>query len=90
MICHLHYCNRDECEALHTQFSSAQGRSDGIGAPAVIVFQPAVFEHIYDQFETPRVIETPQELRRECARRGVTSEYLANSGIWRSGPERWV
>lgn len=89
MICHLHYCHRDECEALHIENASISPQN-GIGAPAVITFKPAVFEHIYDQFETPRVIETPAELRRECAKRGVTSEYLANSGIWRSGSDRWV
>lgn len=61
-----------------------------IGAPAVITFKPAVFEHMYNAWETPRVIETPQELRAECAKRGVTSEYLRDSLLWRSGPDRWV
>lgn len=92
MICHLHYCRREECEERHASPDSTRVElnSGDIGAPAIITFKPAVFEHIYAPWEKPERIETPQRLREECAKRGVTSEYLHNSLLWRSGPTRWV
>ena len=89
MICHLHYCNREECVERHGVASGGMS-SCGVASPAVITFKPAVFEHMYSAWETPRVMETPQQLREECNRRGLTSEYLRDSGLWRSGPDRWI
>lgn len=61
-----------------------------LGAPAVVVFKPAVFEHMYDPWETPRVIDSPGELLRETAARGVESEYLRDSALWRSRPPKEI
>jgi hypothetical protein len=94
LICHLHYkafpC--DDCDAravLARVFGAFSERSASPGAPAVIVFKEAIFEHIYDPWETPRPIDNPQTLRDECDARGVTSVYLRDSGLWRTHNPKW-
>lgn len=89
MICYIHSCEQpcEQCahaRLIHRLFGSITHSH----APAVIVFKPGVFEHIYDPWETPRVIDTPQELRRECEKRGVESHYLRDSLLWRSRADR--
>lgn len=51
-----------------------------ISAPTIVGFQSGWFEHIADD---PIYIETPQQLREECAKRGKYSKYLENSGVFK-------
>lgn len=88
LICQLHYAARP-CEQCAASQASPP-LPHGLAAPAVIVFKEAVFEHMYHPWERPVPISTPERLRDECNARGVTSEYLRDSGLWRSGPRRWV
>ena len=96
MICHLHYCTTpcDQCavEAFLRRVAPREARPSEplVAAPAVITFRPAVFEHMYHPWETPRVIDTPADLLAETAARGVTSEYLRDSLLWRSRPPREI
>ena len=89
MICYIHSCEKpcDHC-AFAYFLRHVFGPPAHSGASAVITFKPAIFEHIYDPWETPRVIETPQELRAECAKRGVESHYLRDSLLWHSRAAR--
>jgi hypothetical protein len=93
MICYIHACEKPCEQCAHAYFI---GRVFGptystrpIGtAPAVITFKPGVWEHIYHPWETPRHIDTPQELMRESSSRGMESEYLRDSSLWRSRPPK--
>lgn len=89
MICYIHACEKPCDHCAHAYFlRQVFGPPTHSGPAAVITFKPGVFEHIYDPWETPRVIDTPQELRRECAARGVESQYLRDSLLWPSRAAR--
>jgi hypothetical protein len=91
MICYIHACEQpcEECAFSHFLYH-AFGPAPRVGAPSVIVFKPGTFDHIYDPWEKPRVIDTPQELRRECAARGVEVGALRDSLLWPSrAPREW-
>lgn len=88
MICYIHACEKP-CEACaHAYFLRRVFGPPDRHPPAVITFKPGVWEHIYSPWETPRVIDTPQELMRESHARGVESEYLRDSSLWRSRPPK--
>ena len=91
MICYIHACEKP-CEQCHHAYFLRRvfGPPKHAGAPAVIVFRPAVFEHIYHPWEKPHEIDSPQQLLRETSERGLTSEYLRDSSLWRSRPPREV
>jgi hypothetical protein len=58
--------------------------------PALQFFGEHTYEHMYDPWETPRSFSSPEALRQEAERRGVESQALKDSLIWRSGANRWV
>lgn len=58
--------------------------------PALQFFGEQVFEHMYDPWETPVPITSPEVLRQEADKRGVYSNYLRDSLIFKSGSTRWV
>lgn len=95
MICHLHYKSTpcEDCGAraiIKRMFPLLVRVHPEVGSPAVITFKPAIFEHLYHLWEKPREIDTPQALREECESRGMYSEYLRDSTIWRAPSKRWV
>jgi hypothetical protein len=88
VICYVH-ARELPCEVcMHARFLYRVFGPSASRAPAVITFHPAVFEHMYDPWEKPRVIETPADLLRETHARGVESEYLRDSSLWRSRPPK--
>lgn len=94
MICHLHYkpAPCDDCAAhafLRRVFPPVEA-AVGLSAPTVITFKPNTWDNIYHPWETPRELDTPQALREECESRGMYSEYLRDSSLWRTPSRRWV
>lgn len=65
-------------------------RTAPVCAPATQTFTDITLEHMYDPWETPRPISSREELRQECIKRDVTSQYLRDSMLFRSGPTRWI
>lgn len=51
-----------------------------VSAPRIVEFRAGWFEHIAHD---PIFIETPAQLREECAKRGKYSKYLENSGSFK-------
>lgn len=90
MICHLHYAEQPCEQCAVAAVLARAGIATPRGFHSVIVFKEGVFEHIYDPWETPVPIDNPETLRAECEKRGVTSHYLRDSLLWRSGARRWV
>ena len=96
IICQRHYCAKpcDACahDAFLSRVSTASSEarvSVDIASPAVIVFKPLIFEHMFHPWERPRAFDSPRELRAESERRGVTTHYLRDSTLWRSRDPRW-
>jgi len=71
----------DHCDA---------ARARPIAAPLAISFGEHVFEHMFTIDEPVRPFTSREELRQECIKRGVTSDYLANTTMFKSGPDRWI
>ncbi len=91
MMCYLHYCDKpcNECAValfLRRVFPPAEA---AITAPAVITYKPVVLEHMFHPWETPRAYDSPRELRKATQERGLTSEYLRDSSLWRSRDPAW-
>lgn len=86
-ICHLHY---EAAPCKQCAAGVLTRGSDRLRLPSIITFKETTFENIYDPWERPRPIDNPETLRQECAKRGVTSHYLRDSLLWRSGERRWV
>ena len=94
MICLLHYDARPCNQCALDAFTRRVFADDVIGeatihAPAVIIYKPVVLQHMFHPWETPRAFDSPRELRAETQRRGVTSEYLRDSSLWRSRDPAW-
>jgi hypothetical protein len=76
------------CEADKARTAALGARP--LAAPALQFFGEHVFEHMYDPWEKMPTISSPEVLRQEAEKRGLTSEYLRDSLIHKSGPNRWV
>lgn len=62
-----------------------------IFAPAVQSF-PSDFicEHAFHEGERPHPVSSRRELNELVTSRGLTSEYLRDSSVWKSGADRWI
>lgn len=94
LVCQRHYCAKPCDGCAHDAFVRRMYTDDviastNITSPAVIVFRPLVFEHMFHPWETPRAFDSPRELRKEAEARGVTPHYLRDSTLWRSRDPRW-
>lgn len=92
-ICYIHYTQRPCEQCALSAFARRAGvchpsPSHGLTAPAVITFKSATFDNLYHPWETPREITTPAELLHETSSRGMYSEYLRDSLLWRDRPAR--
>lgn len=47
-------------------------------------------EHAFHPWELVVPVSSREELRQQCADRGVESHYLRDSSTWRSGRTRWI
>jgi hypothetical protein len=90
-MCYLHYCDKpcNECAIRLFLRRVFPPEDTGLQAPAVIVYRPVVLEHMFHPWEKPRAFDSPRELRAETERRGVTSEYLRDSSLWRHRDPAW-
>jgi hypothetical protein len=58
---------------------------------AVHRFYEGFYPHITGPLEPEIYITSPEQLRRECRKRGLTSQYLEDREIWRKRePSRWI
>ena len=91
MMCYLHYSLRpcNECAIAAFLRHVFPPDAHSITSPAVITYKPVILEHMFHPWETPRAFDTPRELRAETERRGVTSEYLRDSSLWRHRDPAW-
>jgi hypothetical protein len=55
-------------------------------APRIHTFHTGLYEHLDTN---PVRIDNPQQLRDECAVRGLTSHYMEDSETWRKRVSRW-
>jgi hypothetical protein len=90
-MCYLHYCPKpcNECAIRLFLLRVFPPQYDSITAPAVITYKPVILEHMFHPWETPRAFDSPRELRKETEARGVTSEYLRDSSLWRHRDPAW-
>jgi len=59
--------------------------------PAVVSFpDELVMEHAFDPWDPVRPVSSREELRQLCNKQGVTSHYLRDSMVWKTGETRWV
>lgn len=55
--------------------------------PRIILFRPAVYENMdLDDL----YIDSAQQLATECAKRGLTPQYLRDINLWRPKSGRWI
>jgi hypothetical protein len=55
-------------------------------APRIHTFYAGAYEHLDTD---PVQIDNPQQLRDECAARGLTSKYMEETETWRKRVPRW-
>lgn len=91
MLCYLHYCPKPCAQCAHDRFLARVFPPQRIArSTSVISFGEHVYDNIFHPWEKPFPISSPEQLRQECVARGVNSERLQNSMIWRSGETRWI
>lgn len=86
MICHLHY---SELPCAQCAVRKELIRADGLPAPAVITFKEHTNENMFHPWEKPYAVSSQHHLAQECRDRGLTSEYLRDSSIWRTREPKW-
>lgn len=91
MICHLHY-QQQPCEQCGV---NAFLRRVGLLADtprryhSVQSFGEIVIDNMFAPWETPFPVTSREQLREECAKRGVYSQYLLDSVHWHAGGRKW-
>jgi hypothetical protein len=91
-------CNHRSDEPCSRCWYESQRGGHFQGAAPTVLLRPyivsfpdeLVMEHAFAAWERPHPVSSREELRRLCNERGVTSHYLRDSTVWRSGEQRWV
>ena len=69
----------------------AVDRAKPIASPRPIDFYVGIYPHLTGPLERDITITSPQQLRDECKRRGLYSNYLEESMTWRKhDSDRWI
>lgn len=67
-----------------------EAKTRPIAAPLTVSFGEMYYEHLFKIDEPVRPITSREELRRECIKRGVKSDYLENTCTFKGGADRWI
>jgi len=65
-------------------------RARPIAAPLAVSFNETVYEHMFTIDEKMYPVSSREQLRQECLKRGMKSDYLENSLTFRGGADRWI